>query len=301
MGGVKEISTIYVFYGKKVDANEQAKLINKIFTMQEVETFDENIKIEFIDERIYSDDTIDEIYMKIQNQIKAEASFEELYMYVESKHIFRSEKVFAALTDNGKKELQKFDFEVFLSNTNISKQNEMYLFKELLSLEDLLSLDLDGKELIVQVQPGNRNWVLPFVVDPYKYTEFFESTETVSSDKNNTQVLLETGSIAGNKLFLVLARDLLRENGEEIDEDLLLEVYYSGLVQEKTKSSLEHVITPERKNYFDVVDLFHEVFYYKTTNLTYNQKGIRLLEASMVSSTAWKTALVTQFILRISS
>ena len=32
----KTIDTIFVFYGKKVDPNEQAKLINKIFTKDEV-------------------------------------------------------------------------------------------------------------------------------------------------------------------------------------------------------------------------------------------------------------------------
>lgn len=277
------IDTVLVFFGQRVDENEQAKQIPKVFTKEDLDDLDEETEINFIEDRIYMDDTVETIKIKILNALKDKVAYDEIYFFIKVKTNFEAEKVFALLTNEGTVPLDKKTFETFLLNTNLKV--EVPFNKPVLSLDDLVSLNLEGKEVIAKCEPGNSFWVSKGIVDPFSFNKFFDS---FSIDFFPNNVLLSSREIYRNNIYLSLAKDVLAYGEEnENPSDQILSLYYPSLLNQeidsleslKAKTSIllqqnNKYLTPEYKSYDAVINLYHEIFYYRLQELPYEEKGI---------------------------
>jgi hypothetical protein len=86
----------------------------------------------------------------------------------------------------------------------------------LLSINDILSLNLEGKKFWVSKVLGQKFFILlneyPFIYNPYDVTEYDEFIERItrkSLTTLNSHLLLSTGNIVENNIYLCLAADVL--------------------------------------------------------------------------------------------
>ena len=92
----KENTTLYVFYGGKKSIIDSGIVLNELFKKEpenilfegifsEVELkdiLDKNINVEFVDEYVHMDDTIETIKKKLMKIIPNNVSFGEIYFYI---------------------------------------------------------------------------------------------------------------------------------------------------------------------------------------------------------------------------
>ena len=113
-----KISKIHVFYGKSYPSFSVDKLkqlftqnpmdskFQNLFEKDELDNILKNkINVEFSEQRIYPDDTIAVIKLKILNEFKQRISFEEIYLYCLKEEQLNPITIYQTLTQNKKIEL----------------------------------------------------------------------------------------------------------------------------------------------------------------------------------------------------
>lgn len=299
------IDTIYVFSGKYI-TESQEELFQKIFSESEILNINENkIKIKFSEQQIYFDDSIGTIKIKILMELKKDISIDEIYLFCEKIETLNSVSVYKSLTQNKKLELTKIRMDQFLSNI-VSKENgeliEKPEEKETYSFDDILELKLQDKKYIVNKVLGQKFFLVeneyPFISNPYEvkgYDIFFEKEARKSLTTLNSHLLLSTGNILNNNIYLCLASDVLDfVSKKEISEETTIKIYYPFLYN-KNINSLEDLdenkqkliegnkkyINEKTSDLLKSIDLFYNVYKLKKTNLNYQQKGIKFIKAIM--------------------
>jgi len=293
------IDTIYVFNGGK------DKDINEIFNDNEMENINNNkIKIVYSKQQIHLDDSIGMIKIKILNQLKKTISLDEIYLYCQKFEIFNSVSLYQSLTQNKKLSLTNVRLKQFVSN--IISQEDGAKFegvegeKDVYDYDDIVEMKLDNKQFIINKVLGQKFFIVeneyPFVVNPYdvqRYDSFLERNSRKSLSTLNSHLLLNTGEIVNNNIYLCLAQDVLNySENKSIPQDLTLKIYYPFLYEnninnlDDLKSSQSELVKKNEKylnestiDYFNTIDMFYNIYDLRKNELNYVGKGIKYLKA----------------------
>jgi hypothetical protein len=314
-----KLDTIYVFNGK-VSKKSEDELFNKIFSEKELEQIKfDNINIKFSEQKIHFDDSISTIKIKILFEIKKEISFDEIYLFCQKKETLNAVSVYQSLTQNNKIPLTKVRLEQFISNI-ISEENGIVfqkpINKEIYTFDDIFNMKFENKKYIVNKVLGQNFFIVdneyPFVCNPYdvnEYDKFYEKTSRKSLTTLNSHLLLNTGNIIENSIYLCLAEDVLSYlNKKDISEEATLKIYYPFLYDKninnleslhKDKNKLmennKKIINKKTLELFKTIDMFYDIYYLRKSELNYINKGIKYIRAVLNPDFDIKIPLETIF------
>jgi hypothetical protein len=290
------VDTIYVFNGGKNKNKNEDKDQN---------ISDKKIKIVYSKQQIHSDDTIGMIKIKILNELKKNISLDEIYLYCEKIENFNSVSLYQTLTQNKKLSLTNVRLKQFISNI-VSEENgdkfssKSVIDKDVYDFDDIVEMKLDNKKFIVNKVLGQKFFIVeneyPYVVDPYdvkSYDSFLERNSRKSLSTLNSHLLLNSGDIINNNIYLCIAEDVLKYNEKNnIPQELTLKIYYPFLY-EKNINNLENLTSKQSDliksnekylnestiDYFNTIDMFYNVYELRKSELNYLDKGIKYLKA----------------------
>ena len=217
------IDTIYVFYGRKDIKLQQEDIIKEIFTDKEYNDIkNHNTKIIFSEQRIHPDDSIATIKIKILNELsKFNISLEEIYLFCKKIETLNSVAIYQSLTQNKKIALTKLRLEQFLQNIDSDLDGKPFSIeydkdKEVYSYDDIFEMKLDNKQYIINKVLGQKFFIVeneyPYICNPFEvkeYDKFFEQNARKSLSTLNNHLILNTGEIVENSIYLCLAEDVL--------------------------------------------------------------------------------------------
>jgi hypothetical protein len=303
-----KVDTIYVFYGKKDKQISEDELIKKVFSNKEYDEIKlDNIKIVFSEQRIHPDDSITTIKIKILNELSnnKDVSLEEIYLFCKKVERLNSVAVYQSLTQNKKIALTKIRLDQFIQNIDSDKEGNPFLRpedKEFYTYDDIFEMKLDNKEYIVNKVLGQKFFIVekeyPFVCNPFdvtSYDKFFEQNSRKSLSTLNNHLLLNSGNIVDNSIYLCLAQDvLLNVENKDISQETTLKVYFPFLYN-KNINSLEDLernrnkLIEENKKInnkntihsFNTINMFYEVYDLRKSEVNYVKKGIKYIKAIM--------------------
>ncbi len=299
-----KIDTIYIFNGKnKKKSNEEINL-NSFFSEKEIQNIKNNdIKIKYSEQQIHSDDSIGMIKLKIISEFKKSISTEEIYLYCQKIESFNSVSIYQTLTQNKKISLTKVRLNLFISNI-ISDINgnkfEYNVSKDVYDYDDIVSMNLDNKQFIVNKVLGQKFFMIeneyPFVCNPFDveiYDSFLERNARKSLTTLNSHLLLNSGEIVDNNIYLCLAKDVLEfDEQKNILQSLTLKIYYPFLfskninnIEELNESKNELIKNNDKLldqntlEYFKTIDMFYDIYSLRKNELNYVKKGIKYIKA----------------------
>ena len=163
-------------------------------------------------------------------------------------------------------------------------------------------MKLDDKQYIINKVLGQKFFIVeneyPFVCNPFdvkEYDKFFEQNSRKTLSTLNNHLLLNTGMIIDNTIYLCLAKDVLSyTDNNNVPEQTTLKIYYPFLYN-KNINSIEDLdrnrgkLVSENKKYdnekvinsFKTINLFYEVYDLRKSELNYINKGIKYIKAVM--------------------
>jgi hypothetical protein len=314
-----KVDTIYVFYGKKERNNEDEELLRKIFTEKEYDEIKtNNTRVVFSEQRIHPDDSIATIKIKLVNEMKKDVALEEIYMFCKKIEKLNSVAIFQSLTQNAKLSLTKVRLDQFIQNiTNLEgiriPEPE---HKEVYKYDDIFEMHLDNKDYIVNKALGQKFIVVeneyPYVCNPFDvqdYDKFFEKNSRKSLSTLNNQLLLNSGKIIDDCIYVCLASDVLAYvTSKNISQQTTLKIYYPFLYN-KNINSLENlnnkrtelteidkkVNNENTQRAFNTISMFYDIYDLRKTDLKYVSRGIKFIKASMKPDFNVKIPLETIF------
>ena len=296
------INTIYVFNGKK--SEENAELFKKVFTEEERQQIEsEKITVKFSEQQIHFDDSIGTIKIKILNELKKEIVLDEIYLYCQKNETLNAVSVYQSLTQNNKLQLTKVRLDQFLSNIVSDESKNPFeepVEKEVYTFDDIFEMNFNNKNFIINNVLGQKFFIVeneyPFVCNPYDvndYDKFFERSARKSLTTLNNHLLLSSGNIIDNSIYLCLAEDVLPYlNKKDVSEETTIKVYYPFL-HNKNINSLEDLQSQKNKllegnkkiinekviDSFKSIDMFYDVYNLRKSELNYINKGIKFIKA----------------------
>jgi hypothetical protein len=299
----KKIDSVFIFNGQKNKNNTQN--LKNIFTEKELDEFQTDTKIIFCDQRIHPDDSIITIKIKILNQFsKKDISLEEIYLFCQKIEKLNSIAVYQSLTQNKKLSLTKIRLEQFLSNVTDLEGNKIKEpeDKDIYSYDDIFEMKLEDKEYIVNKVLGQKFFIVeneyPFICNPFdvkEYDKFLEQNSRKTLSTLNNHLLLNSGEILNNTIYLCLANDVLNyAQNNNIPQQTTLKIYYPFLYNKNINSiedlnkKREELINSNKKidnekilNLFKTINMFYGVYDLRKNDLKYIGKGIKFIKAVM--------------------
>jgi len=309
-----EIKGIYVFYGKNDKLNELFKrdsendaFIDKstgkpIFNAEEMQNIKEkDIPVHFSQQQIHFDDSIATIKLKLVLEFSNTFSYEEIYLFCMKEETFNPVLIYQTLTQNKRLELTRGRLDHFLLNIIRNNDGSEVDFnvpdKEIYDYDDILALRLDDKKCWVNKVLGQKFFIItneyPFVVNPFDVLEhdsFLEQTARKSLSTLNNNLLLNTGIIVENNLYLCLAQDVLKEKADL--SQYIMKIYYPFLyakniislkdIHAKTLELIQEnkkLLQKTTIDTFQSVDMFYDIFRERKTELAYKNTGVKKIRA----------------------
>jgi len=260
--------------------------------------------VEFIEEEIHIDDSIATIKLKIVEAFSKTFSVEELYMFCTKEQTINSAYMYQTLTQNNRLQITRLRLDQFLFNILLyADTGEPFLpqipDKEYYDYDDILALGLDGKRFIVDTVLGQKLFIIkneyPFVVNPFKiddYDRVIERASRKSMTTLNKHLLLDTGTIIGNNIYICLAENVLSTLDDSSKQAFAAQLYYPFLsnlgiktveeIQENKQRLVDETVKmlrPSVLQSFESVNLFYDVYREKTSDLRYKSRGIKSIRA----------------------
>ena len=313
------IDTIYVFYGSRFseeidDPNDLFeddpgnKEFIDIFNKEELnEIKQKEIEIIFINQIIHIDDSIGVIKLKIFDAISKEASMNELYLYCLKSEKLNPITVYQNLTQNDKLPLTKIRMDQLLLNL-YDENGQIMEFaledKPQYTFDDILKLDLTEKTYLVG-KPIGQKFVFsneyPFIADPFLVTEYDSLLEKSRRETStlSANLLLETGDIFRNTIYLCLATDVFEiAQNNDISTEYTSKIYFPFLYQdqieslEKLNTNRNKLITttieklnPDTERNFNNINMFYNIYKNHNPSTVFsqnvNQTGIKFLKIAI--------------------
>jgi hypothetical protein len=241
--------------------------------------------------------------MKILNEIKKEVLLDEIYLFCQKIETLNAVSVYQSLTQNKKLTLTKIRFDQFIANI-VSDENGIAfkkpVDKDIYTFDDIFQMKFDNKKYIVNKVLGQKFFIVeneyPFICDPYKvndYDKFFEKSSRKSLTTLNSHLLLNSGDIVDNSIYLCLADDVLSYlNKKDVPEETTVKIYYPFLYN-KNIDTLEDInkergkliegnskyINEKTINSFKTIDMFYDIYRLRKTDLNYINSGIKYVKA----------------------
>ena len=321
------VDTIYVFYGHS-DIDEITKQFIKdpygnqfatIFDKKELDVISKNkTKIIFVKQSIHIDDSIGVIKLKIAEAIgegdnnSKGVSINEMYLFCLNRERLNPVTVYQKLTQNDSIPLTRVRFNQLLLNIyseDDTKPLDFELeYKEKYTFDDVLKLDLQERDYNIAKAIGQKfvfTDEYPFISDPFYVTEYDSLLERSRNEMSslNNNLLLETGKIVKNTIYLCLAEDVFKMNElsteltpiltsytskiyypflyrDNIDSEEKLQMEKNRLVNETNKKLSENTIRG-----FENIDLFYNIFANKTKSKQFtnnlNSSGIKSIKITI--------------------
>lgn len=174
------------------------------------------------------------------NEFKDTFSLEQIYLYCLQETVsLNPTNIYQTLTQNRRIPITKIRLEQFLTNI-VDKMGIPHKFdikeKDVYDYDDIIELNLtrDGGYIMTKVL-GQKFFIVtneyPFICDPFNVTEydpFIERAARKSLSTLNNQLLLNTGPILKNNIYLCLAKDVLEYTRtiNPIMENTAIQIYY---------------------------------------------------------------------------
>lgn len=333
-----KIKDIYVFYGSSVDDKDKEDVQSKVFTKEELAYNNENnVNVVFIEDSIRFDDTINTIKHKIMNAISDDVYLEEMYLFCSKLERVSSVNIYETLTQNKRREITYDIFEQFLSNIvkcedgssvkmpedqdkegheqdkerheqdkEENDNNAKHKEDKIYTYDDVIKLDINNKKCIINKPLGQKfiikNNVYPFVTNPYKLTskdDYFEANIRRALSTLNNNLLLNTGEIVDNNIYITLASDVLKyydaKSDNVIGSDSILQIYYPFLYNKNINTlddlndNKEKLTKNEKTSYTnspehkldESINMFYDVYYLKTKELNYTNNGVKYIKFAL--------------------
>lgn len=311
------IGEIHVFYGTHLEIDDLEKLFkrdpknsafinkttgNPIFNDLELENIlKNNIHVKFLDQQIHFDDSIGAIKMKIINGMSYLVSFDELYLFCLKREQFNPVIIYQSLTQNGRIPLTKIRLYQFILNIIYDDNKEPVKFnipdKEIYDYDDILELNITEKFFIVSKTIGQKFFIVsneyPIISNPYnviEYDKFIEDNFRNTLTTSNHSLLLNTGNIIDNNIYLCMATNVYKDAIQKrFSENYITRIYFPALFINHSIKSLKeleskkqelltegrNMVTEQVLDNFNSVDLFYDIYKERTTELEYKSKGIK--------------------------
>ena len=319
---IGSVKSIHVFYGTvNLDKQEYAidqlfqqalqedsdfldpKTKTVIFTREELDEIkSQSISVIFSKQQIHYDDSIGVIKMKIMHEMNYAFSLQEIYLFFQQEDVLQSGNIYQTLTQNNKLRINRVRFDQFLKNILDENGNPVEFNipeKEYYDYSDVLQLNVDNGSFLVNKALGQRFFIVeneyPFVVNPFEaseYDPFIERASRKSLTTLNSHLLLSSGPIKNNNIYLCLAGDVLEKIEDEQMREYTLKIYYYQLYSKNIHSLAEletnrlslideskKTVTPAVLESFASIDLFYDMYRYRKTNLAYKSQGIKSVKA----------------------
>ena len=298
-------NTIYVFCGSKFseDVNELNKQFKEnpnndkfksVFNLDELYEIDKNnINVKFIHEVIHLDDNIGVIKLKVFEAISKIASMSEIYLFCLIKEKINPITVYQSLTQNDKLPLTKIRMDQILLNLydeNGQPADIQLPNQKQYNFDDILNLDLNEKSYLLG-KPLGQKFVFaseyPFVADPFLINEYDILLENSRKELStlNTNLLLETGPIYNNTIYLCLAEDVFNMD-KKISTNYTSKIYYPFLYKDKIEdldklkenqnkliSATSEKITPDTEIIFKQINMFYDVYQSSTQSEEFSENS----------------------------
>ena len=314
-----EIETIYVFYGlhfsdKTDNPNDlfQDDPTNKefinVFNGDEIEYIQKNnIEVIFINQTIHIDDSIGVIKLKIFEALNKKVSMSELYLFCLKTEKLNPVTVYQNLTQNDKLSLTKTRFNQLLLNLYDDEGTLMDFKlsnKTQYTFDDILHLDLNERTYLVGKPLGQKlvfSNEYPFVANPFLVEEYDNLLENSRKETStlSLNLLLETGEIFRNTIYLCLAKDVFEVseiNG--VSTEYASKIYFPFLYQdqiedleqlEKNRNKLivltSEKLTPDTERNFNNIDMFYGIYQTREPSDEFSQNmkqtGIKFFKLSI--------------------
>jgi len=330
------IDAIYVFYGNfpdDTDLNELFKTESNnqlfyplIFNDEELTNIkNNNISVIFLSQKIHFDDSIGTIKIKIIDELSKlsyrgkNPALEEMYLFCMKQETLNAVSIYETLTQNKRFGLTKTRLYNFLLNIiRDSEGNSVTIQipdaiknKSVFDFDDVISLNIDGKTFWMNKAIGQKYYLInneyPYVYNPFdnrNRDDFIEQTKRALTT-SNSELLLNTGPIINNNIYLCLASDVLNQVGTGAgatadiniganSEEYIIKVYYPFLFSnnifsltdlDKEREYLielnKKLINPTVIDSFNITNLFYDVYNERKSDLKYDKKGITHIRASI--------------------
>ena len=293
-----EIQKIIVFNGiksKKKEPIHEEEIKRKNGEVYKVPVFQS-------EQQIHYDDSIGAIKLKILNEFKKMTALDEVYLFCQKVETLNPISIYQMLTQNKKIPLTHIRLQQFISNImsdlDGNKLEELPV-KDIYSYDDILSLKIADRKFIINKVLGQKFFIVeneyPFTSNPYdvvEYDSFFERVSRKSLSTLNSHLLLNTGEIVGNNIYLCLAKDVVQHSlTKNINQQTTIKIYYPFLYNKNINSFNDFTISEEKYNTdnsklltektmesFKSVDMFYDVYKLKKSELNYVSKGIKYIK-----------------------
>ena len=295
-------NTIYVFYGETSKPN--VELFKDVFSDEENKQIkSEKTTVVFCKEKIHFDDSIGTIKLKILNNLhRDDLLIDEMYLYCQRLETLNVNAVFQTLTQNSKLELNTGRFNHFYSNV-VQTEDGLPLHnpaKDIVTFNDLYDMQFDNKKCVMNMALGQQFLIVdneyPFVTNPFdvkSYDKLYERNLRKTVVSLNSYLLLNSGEIIDNTIYLCLAEDVLSyANTHSLSEEFTIKIYYPllynkninnliNLQKEKPKfmENTRKLLSEKMQSTFETIDMFYDMYYLKKTELNYLQRGIKYIKA----------------------
>ena len=280
-----EYNVIYVFYGNVEFMADEGRIVDindvflqeptnphfqRIFSEYELYIIQQNdMKVVFLPERIYPDDSIETIKKKFLylTRDKLVLSYAELYFFCKKAKQITTQLAYDQITSNGKLELTPVRVQNYLLNidnhskstkpsdvaSGSSEQEPAYMKLGApvgghYSYTNITNLNLEEKIRIINVALGQElniasTYEYPYAVNPFDALNadpFLEIHAGEIVNTTNKMVLIDYGLFIDNAIYLITAEDALvyakemilaesREFGKPIYESYIVSLYYPYL------------------------------------------------------------------------
>ena len=284
--------TIFVFIGDdfsdKMDVNQltehfiespQDKIFTTIFDRAEIANINRHqIDVVFIDMPIHIDDSIGIIKLKIFEAIRKEASMSEIYLFCLKNEKLNPITVYQNLTQNDKLPLTRLRMNQLLLNlydTDGQPIGFKLEEKDVYTFDDILQLDLVKRDYLVGNPLGQKVVFVneyPIVADPFLIDEIDILLERSRREIStlNANLLLDSGPIFKNVIYLCLAGAVFKEND---NDKYISKIYYPFLYQNEIETmeqlqenrtqfirETDERLTSDVQRNMDNIDMFYQVY-----------------------------------------
>ena len=202
------------------------------------------------------------------------------------------------LTQNGNLKITKERLDQFLLNIddkNAIKDDK----KDTYDYDDIIALNLDKKTWLVSKPIGQKfvasGTMLPYTINPFNVEDYDTTSERFVEKitiATNSNLLMNTGPIHENSIFVCIATDVLKyTKDKQLSEESTIKIYYPYLLNndihdlselEQKKQQLlvdsDAMLTENFKKTVENVNLFYDIYNGRKTEIIYSEKGIKEID-----------------------
>ena len=307
LGKNNAVKEIIVFSKKE---NEDAS--EHIFNSKEETFIEENkIPVRFSKFVFHKDDSITTIKNKILNELNFIVSYHELYLFSNIENTYKNLQVIFENVSGKQDFIDRNNFKQLMINLGISMDvlHNLDVTKSQYFYEDILKIKEEfNREEKEEKQEFKSYYKMSigkkyrmehnelFSANPYdilKTTKhIYKSMNPLESFENQLLLNNNAGNFIDNTIFVCFAEDVLEyseENSLEIGIETIISLYFPLLIKqdvmdkESLLSKRENLIKKTKSiaskfmfESYEKVDLFYNIYNYRTNELLYDSKGISM-------------------------